>query len=410
MFRISPQPSPQAPPRRMLVAELDSLEQATRYLNSNGRIHNAERELTGMIRTAVLLSETLLITDSMLFDGAYFMAVGPEGLMHRLGLPGQHLPLVVLSSHRTLRESLTAKLNNHEFIWQLHEHNPLGLSASGAQAELERHWLDWIRASERGEFDIELYTEREGMPKPPFSLSLDQDLLQSPALPASALALASTATEQGWVRRSDFHKAHRDAVAAAGPEEHDSLDHIRQWWNDSYLDAVADQHEADWVRFDDATPAQAEQVDRAPHRRDRLRLSGSIIENMIEAPAPVFGTLLFTLRKQRAAFRENPTERALHAIAYGVSSATVQPGRFEVMRGSRARFGFAVAALIASAPFTPTRVGDFDTSWIVLSILVVATVPWSELITIKDTSARTMRGVVSVSRSREPATRRTHAR
>jgi len=403
-------PSPQPPPRRMLVAELDSLEQATRYADSHGRVHTAERDLTGMIRTAVLLSETLLVTDSMLFDGAYFMAVGPEGLMHRLGLPGQRLPLVVLSSHRTLRESLTAKLNNHEFIWQLRDRNPLGLSETRAQEELEAHWLDWIRASERGEFDVELYAERDGIPKPPFSLALDHDRLQNRALPASAQALASAATEHGWVRRSDFHKAHRVAVVAAPAEEHESLDRVLQWWNDSYLDAVADQHDADWVRFDAAASDEQEPSAVAPHRRERLRLSGSIIENMIEAPAPVFGTLLYTLRKQRATFRDDPTERTLHAIAYGVSTATVQPGRFAVMRGARARFGFAVAALIASAPFTPTRVGDFDTSWIVLGILVVATVPWSELITMKYTSVRSLRGVVSVSRSREPAARSTRAR
>lgn len=367
------------------------MEQGKRYTCAAGDFVSAERELTGMIRTAILLSETLLVTDSMLLDGAYFLSVGPEGLAHRLGLAGQPLPIVVLTSHPTLRESLAAKRSDPTFTWQV--------EADGlARAELGREetWLAWVLASESGLFTIERYTERDGAAKNQFDLVLPAEP-DGVAQPTPAAALATLAREQGWRKRSEFMNAHRLAVSLADPADLPGLDRTHRWWNDAYRDALATQNDADWIRFDDA-PGDDE-ISLAPGRRERLRLSGSIVTEMTEAPAAVFATLLFTLRDQRQTFRARPSQRALRSLAYGVSSTPVSPSRFEVIRGSLLRFGFALMAFVVGTPLVPSRVGTIDTVWIGLAVLAVATIPWSELLTVYTTSARNLRGVVSVNRN-----------
>lgn len=61
----------------------------------------------GCLRTASLYSPTILLTDSNLLDGVFFLALGPRGCRELLGLAEQEpLPLTVLCRNKsTLREA-----------------------------------------------------------------------------------------------------------------------------------------------------------------------------------------------------------------------------------------------------------------------------------------------------------------
>lgn len=69
----------------IMVFELDSINQASKF-GIAGSKAAAIKEITGMIRSALVFSGELLVTDSMLLDGFYFQEIGPHGLASELGV------------------------------------------------------------------------------------------------------------------------------------------------------------------------------------------------------------------------------------------------------------------------------------------------------------------------------------
>lgn len=109
----------QTPVDRVLVFELDSVRQKERFEALGPQ--QAIREITGMIRAALLLSERLNITDTMLFDGVYFAHMPPSKLAAALGVHTAELPLTVLCRKQTLKETTHAILSNLGFTWQIED-------------------------------------------------------------------------------------------------------------------------------------------------------------------------------------------------------------------------------------------------------------------------------------------------
>lgn len=84
-------------PLRIRVTNLDSVHQAQTW-RRHGPQEAIDRTVS-MIRSALLLSEQIIVDRNQLLDGVVLLALGPEGLRWHLGLP-QHapLPLVVTGS------------------------------------------------------------------------------------------------------------------------------------------------------------------------------------------------------------------------------------------------------------------------------------------------------------------------
>lgn len=81
-------------PRQIQVADFDSVRQASMW-RQHGSVE-ASKRLVAVLRTAILLGDVLTIDRNQLFDGIFFLSLGPRGIARELGLsPGSVLPLKV---------------------------------------------------------------------------------------------------------------------------------------------------------------------------------------------------------------------------------------------------------------------------------------------------------------------------
>ncbi|NLS11074.1 hypothetical protein HGQ17_13930 [Nesterenkonia sp. MY13] len=104
--------------RRIMIADLDSVAQRDR-LNQLTTRAQFEDETLAQIRTSLIISGKLLVTDAMLLDGAFFVHYTPRNLAHALGMAEHQLPLVILSTKDNIRDALESRLENQNFTWQL---------------------------------------------------------------------------------------------------------------------------------------------------------------------------------------------------------------------------------------------------------------------------------------------------
>lgn len=133
--------------KRIMVAELDSIAQQEVFDAATDRAA-AVRAISGWLRSALVLSGRILVTDSMLLDGRYFMELGPEGVARELGASVRDLPLTICGVQPTLRAGLEQKLAQPGFEWQLH----YGLSTRPDKPAKHhrRVWEKWLLALDEG--------------------------------------------------------------------------------------------------------------------------------------------------------------------------------------------------------------------------------------------------------------------
>jgi len=79
--------------RRVMVADFDSVRQKDLWQREGEA--EANRRLTGMLRLACLLEGRLILTDSQLLDGIYFVTHGPDDVAGVLGCDPGRIPLTV---------------------------------------------------------------------------------------------------------------------------------------------------------------------------------------------------------------------------------------------------------------------------------------------------------------------------
>lgn len=83
------------------VSEFDSIQQANLW-REKGSVQ-ATAELISALRMAVYLGNEITLDRNQLFDGIFFLALGPAGIAEALGLtPGSNLPIHVLCESGTL--------------------------------------------------------------------------------------------------------------------------------------------------------------------------------------------------------------------------------------------------------------------------------------------------------------------
>lgn len=362
------------PPARVLIAELDSMEQANIFAG-HATEADAVRTITGMLRAAMMVADRILVTDSMILDGAYFACVSPESLAHLLGVADHDLPITVLSSAATLKDALADKQADPGFEWQLRTLPTIG------DERARRHWELWISASQRGSIDIEPWGAPIDGPlvsggfltKPPdasWSVTLGQAasrmLTQSLGVPRRSTFLGlsrTTLSEENATTRTD-----RDTA---------ELLSVREWWLRTYLDELAARNHAGWLRFtsDDASPPLA----IAPGRHVR-RVSGAFLVLLSEAPPPVFATLTFVVRDRRAAFIAKPTNCRLRSLRYGAANALMAPNLWRDIGTAIVHLVVAAAAVAVAFPFLPKQMLGIESAWIAFAVVAVATAPWRDLI------------------------------
>ena len=366
--------------RRILVAELDSLEQASTYLQPRLldacagprllTIAEAETEIIGAIRLAHLLGDEVLLTDSMLLDSRFFTTVGPRELASRLGLATTDLPITVMCHPEpSIAAAIRYKVaRGRAFEWQLKNWFPDG--AEWPPPEVATAWQTWIDAATRGDIRLESLLGEPRGAKPPLRIDNARREWSHPA----AAAFAEFAN--GRTHRSEVaQKFKRLASKCRSADERKSLETAWGEWNHAYLDGMARQHGADWVRFRSA----AGEAEPETGGRTIVRLSGGLLEQAPAMPPSVFGGLLYAARAERMRFLEKRTPWRLHALAYQVDNAMTGTSWGTAAAGLAARVLLTIAALLLASPLVESEARSLRAAWLLFAVLVVVTLPWSDV-------------------------------
>lgn len=353
-------------PRRVLIAELDSIIQCEAYGEGIPPALVSARYV-GMIRTALVLSEQLLITDSMLLDGTFFAQYSPFELALLLGAPPHKLPLTVLSSHSKLANSLEAKRENATFLWQLR--------ASGlSDQEISNHWARWVQASESGAIAIETYSvDVHGPPAGSrFLLSDLPDVVRgfSPNLQILAEKSLLMASRSGLLRLIQEEQS----ILSENAED---LSFIKSWWNQSYLDALAIRNKADWMRFAiDGLPESFSSGGSA----STFHISGALRTKLEQISPALFGVIVNAVEPYRSAFYSHPSNGHMRNLTFATMNTVVSPSRSTTLRNAIVRASFAVVAIVFAIP--DMRFGFTDQvgfTWVAFALACITTVPYGAL-------------------------------
>lgn len=346
---------------RVLVLELDSVRQAERFRAAESP-QQAIREITGMIRMALLVSEHILITDSMLIDGVYFAHMPPEDLAAALGVHSADLPMTVLTAASTLEGAVRSKRRDRAFRWQV-------------EPELRKaHWAAWTALGPR------LTLEPQGRLAPFTDPSPEWVAQLSPA------ARAHLAAARALTSRSLFY-ALSDAAQRAHPND-PGIREIRLWWDTAYLIAIADGNRANWLRFDEPHGERDGLDSRAAQGRRRVHLAAHVTKTATEVTPPVFGTIRYTTRTQRAAVLEKPTGYRMRSLSYAIQKSVTTHSRTRAFISAALRVVLAGLAIVAALPLLPDVLNGWNVAWLVFAAAAIASLPYDAIGTIFEAGRR----------------------
>lgn len=372
---------------RLLLLELDSVRQAERLGPSLCRHQGAEpladavRDLVGMIRTSLMIADQLLVTDSMILDGAFFALVPPSHLAEALGCSLHELPLTVLSSSATLRGALSDKRDNPEFAWQL--------SGLLPPEHLERHWAAWsdptlpFRVESYGSHGSPLHPDGFVSRTPPSSLTdgvpVVSDFTQLAVKTPSRSAVETLCAE----------------AKTAHPEDSDLLEGVRRWWESAYLIRIAESNRADWLTFDSRSPAEDDAANGSTdgdetHARQQksLRVDGALRTTLSLVPPSLYAIMRFKVQPERTALRHRPSRYRFRNLTYALTHLVEKKSRPVEVGAAAGRGLLALIAIMAAVPNLSGTIFGIDIAWVAFSVAAVATIPFGDVRTFVDTMRR----------------------
>lgn len=376
---------------RLLLFELDSVRQAERIgpclgPNATYALADAIRDLTGMVRTGLMVADRLLVTDSMILDGAFFLLVPPDRLAGSLGCSVHELPITVLSSRSTLADALKAKQSTSGFKWQLAD-------LFDDPDRLRRHWRQWTSSSlplelepygRHGQAGVSggFITERPGVGWSEALGKIAADCLKRVIAEPTRSGVEALCTA-----------AKRDAPAAAA-----QIEQVRRWWESAYLMRIAESNEADWLRFTggsgslmgDGGPAlsgdRRSLIRGAAHvtgsGRRRIRLGGALRETLSRVPPALYAIMRYHTAAESAALRRNPSVRRLNDLTYALTHLVEKKSRPIEIGAAGGRGMLALIAILAALPNLSGTVFGVDVAWIAFAVATIATIPFNDLRTI----------------------------
>lgn len=383
--------------QRVLLPAFDSVAQRQLYDLHPLDPAKAEEALVGDLRAAHFLGGRILLSDAMLLDSRFFNEIGPEKLANRLGISPTDLPLTILCAEPDLKTTLTKKLDDAGFRWQLGHGNS---GRSWVTPEITARWNEWIDAAAAGRIQIEqMSAHADGSAKPDFPFELD--LAKEAGLNHPVVATFVEAS-RGTLKRSTVYTAYDQALSSTSDEEiRNELRILREIWNEHYLQAQAIQQDASWLAL---PPRGGEETDGQPQPRvakvsagrRSFKVSGDLLESLRTMPPGVYAQLLYATSRQRAAFAANPSTLRMRSLAFMAAAAKPAGGGLLVSAATAlSSLALAVVLYLISQQFVVLH------GWWALFAAVVtalATFPWSKLMPLRQLWPRTLDGALSVAK------------
>lgn len=359
---------------RIMVAELDSIAQWD-LVSSYQAPSQAVTEMSGMLRAALVLGGRVLVTDSMLLDGWYFLSLGPQGVAQQLGLAPTALPFAVIGVGDSLGDSLELKRHDQDFIWQ----SLTRTTALWTEEDLDSRWREWVEAAGRGDFGYERVGQQP-VGTPVFRVQIPAEH-RAGLHPASEDFLRRIESLAG--RSAFFRLVHRerqqllaetDAVAASQRTEELAL--LERHWHVEYSRHLARRNQANWVQF---RAHSASDAAKAAPDAVSLRMPAAFVRLMQECTAGAFATIYSALGETQKKLLRKPSNGALQNLAFACSGLLEVPHRRRKISSAVARAIIAVAAIAAAVPGQQTEFFGVGTAWLTFGAAALATVPWSDV-------------------------------
>ncbi|MCC3291091.1 hypothetical protein [Arthrobacter sp. zg-Y1110] len=330
----------------------------------------------GMLRAADLLSREILLLDVQLLDGAFFLDRGPDAVRTLLARTGSFdQTFSVVARKPSLEESLrflllganplSPVLAEFEFsslamFWKaprplaaaLHARSSARLRScpasevartvaaelqaawegmdadqhvqapTGEFARLARAWEAWfaeaaadqirVRERTRESFDLRGALSRRA--------AVVRELRASePEADAAVQFLSETVIRTAALSYLD----------AKAPQLAGNATLLQDWWMGAYFDAMAEQHETNWLRFrEDTVMQEAQRRGRGLSGGETIQFQGSLVATLHDMPPQVYAVLRHQARSAIHDWQTRPSQKTSDALAYAVarSNAAVSLG------------------------------------------------------------------------------------
>lgn len=375
-------------PSRVLLLELDSVRQAKRLgpLMAPGEakeLKDALAGMVGMIRTALMVADELIVTDSMILDGLVFLHMPPTQLAESLGCPVHQLPITVVAEQPTLQASLASKQAKSGFQWQLREALTRAKNADRADELIRQHWDAWT--DPHLPLHVKEYGTSGATPPPGQFITQQPDPQWHRELSETAQWFLERLMKQK--RRSDAEHEFRIACERY-PAQVTDLRQVREWWESAYLIRIAEKNEADWMRFSlgSVAPAGSTPPSQSPdgqtHHRHRVRIQGALEVFLRQLPPTAYAVIRHQVTAERTRLRRRPSDHRMKDLSYAVEHVFESRHRSSVIWSSVGRLGLAVLAAIAAFPNISGELFGFDLVWVAFGAAAISTVPYGDFPTL----------------------------
>ena len=370
--------------RRVMVADFDSVRQRELWLQRGE--HAASEQLTAMLRLACLLEGRLLLTDSQLLDGMYFVTHGPDDVAALLGCDRLRLPLTISVDNRfpTLRGSYAGKRGALGFEWSTEivakAMRPEEVATVLEQQEGRRK--EWLAAVERG-----------GVATAAFQ-PLDPVMMQRHWSEDMASA-SSSVPPQIWPELMTFterSKARTLIEERLGPldQNYDAWG-LYERWNSAYQGALAESNDASWLASD--------AMSRRRHRgRSTLAVAGSLLDDLTRVSGPVHALVVHRAANAVTQWRGNPSQRSINHVAFAVKETLSAAPTYRQTFWS-ALLRLAVPLLLTATLLGFTQASEVGPEWLPFAtafLSLVAVVPLGDLPAILESRRGKLKAVIRV--------------
>jgi hypothetical protein len=398
--------------KRLYVVEFDSLAQ--RHVDDIGMTpfgEDAESSIVAMIRLADLLSETIVLTDNMVFDGILFHHIGPRRMLHLVGRRiGTNLvyPFEIRSRAGSIEQALLRALRepgaggrDHLNCFEYHaldvpeaERIEIGqrlgrvrvreldrrvekhgvsegiarllVERCGAPEEpvrrMRRAWTAWIETDRDGQLTLrEAGERRDGGDDRAFAVDPVENMRRD---------LRTAAGEQA-LRWMDLNRHERRTTVRARlrdwlPDTQSDLAMDRQtlefWHNACYLRSLAYAQGAELIEFVLGDPRAVQR--RRLKRRRRVPAQGgetrqvmlpmTLLGELGTMPRSVFETVLYNNRDAIREWRRSGDPGAMRGVAFGLLEAADQPDPRMLSRDTLTRLTLVIVAAFVADAFQQT--------------------------------------------------------